>query len=222
MPLMSGCWASRVCSAAAALPPSHSVGSAKTVMPGNLVFMQSPNASDRSRPLTEESEPWNSMTLPWPASFWPRNSQAFCPYARLSARTTMNTLPLSGRVSTETTGIFLDASVVSVEAIAPVSCGAITIALAPWLTRAWVLATSLETSFCELVGGIMLTPRSVANLGTYFAYEFQKSESARGRSTPIGGLPPPLLPAVVLSLAQAATDRIRTAASADRNAYLMV
>src|SRR3954466_15212033 len=133
----------------------------------------------------------------------------------------MKTLPLSGRGSTETTGIFLEFSVVSVEAIAPVSCGAITIALAPWLTRAWVLATSFETSFCELVGDIMLTPSSVANFGTYFAYEFQKSESARGRSTPIGGLPL-LLPDEVLSLAQAATDMTRTAASADRNTYLMV
>src|SRR3954470_356309 len=133
----------------------------------------------------------------------------------------MKTFPLSGRVSTETTGIFLAASVSSVVAIAPVSCGAITIALAPWLTRACVLATSFATSFCELVGGIMLMPSSVANLGTYLAYEFQKSESARGRSTPIAGLPP-LLAAVFLSLAQAATDTIRTAASADRNAYLMV
>src|SRR5690242_12242608 len=67
----------------------------------------------------------------------------------------------------------------------------------------------------------MLMPSSVANLGTYFAYEFQKSESARGRSTPIGGLPL-LAPVAVLSLAQAAAEMISTAASADRNAYLMV
>ena len=76
---MSGCWASRVCSAADALAPSHSVGSSKMVMPGNLDFMHSANASERSRPLTDESEPWNSMTLPLPPSFSPRNSQAFWP-----------------------------------------------------------------------------------------------------------------------------------------------
>ena len=51
--------------------------------------------------------------------------------------------------------------------MAPVSCGAITIALAPWLVSACALATSFAMSFCELVGVIRLTPRSFANCGTY-------------------------------------------------------
>src|SRR5262245_13719957 len=75
-----------------------------------------------------------------------------------------------------------------VDAMAPVSWGAMMMALAPWLTSAWVLATSLAMSFCELVGGIRSTPCSVASCGTYLLYEFQKSESARGKSTPT--LPP--------------------------------
>src|SRR5689334_17174392 len=41
-------------------------------------------------------------------------------------------------------------------------------------------------SFCELVGGMRLTPVSCAYCGMYFAYEFQKSVSARGRSTAMG------------------------------------
>lgn len=151
------------------LRPSQSVGSAKTVMPGNLLCMHSANASERSRPLTLDRDPWNSMTLPLPPSFAPRNSQAFCPYARLSARTTMYTLPLSGRVSTVTTGIFFCSSWVSVVAIAPVSCGAMTMAFAPWLVSAWVFATSLAMSFCEFVGVIRLMPLSLANCGTYLA-----------------------------------------------------
>src|ERR1044071_2254814 len=80
--------------------------------------------------------------------------------------------------------MFLPSSVCSVEAMAPVSCGAITITLAPWPVRAWVLATSLATSFCELVGGIRSTPSSVAIWGTYLLYEFQKSEAVRGKSMP--------------------------------------
>ena len=79
----------------------------------------------------------------------------------------MYVLPLSGRVSTVTTGMFLAASWSRVVAIAPVSCGAMTTALAPWLTSAWVLETSLATSFCEFVGGIRSMPSSPAIFGTY-------------------------------------------------------
>ena len=61
------------------------------------------------------------------------------------------------------------ASVSSVDAMAPVSCGAITIALAPWLVSAWALATSLAMSFCELVGVIRLMPVSCAYCGMYLA-----------------------------------------------------
>ena len=123
----------------------------------------------KSRPLIEVSAPWNSTTLAvaLPLSDSPRNVHAFCPYARLSARTTMNTLPLSGRVSTLTTGIFFCARLSSVDAMAAVSCGAITIALAPRPTSVWVLATRFWMSFWELVGGSRLTPRSLALVGTY-------------------------------------------------------
>src|SRR4051812_3250015 len=154
--------------------------------------MQSPNASDRSRPLIEDRSPSNSTTLPLPLICSPRNLQAFSPYALLSARTTMNAPPLSGRVSTVTTGIFCWLSCEMVLAMAPVSCGAITIALAPCAVMACTLDTSLVMSFCELVGVIRLMPRSLASVGTYLLYEFQKSVSARGKSTPIGPtLPPP-------------------------------
>ena len=76
------------------------------------------NASVRSRPLIEDRSPSNITTVPWPFSLVPRYLHAFSPYALLSARTTMKTLPLSGRVSTDTTGIFFLASVPRVGAIA--------------------------------------------------------------------------------------------------------
>jgi len=56
-------------------------------------------------------------------------------------------------VSTLTTGIFLPANWSRVLATAPVSCGAMTITLAPCACRAWTLAASLVMSFCELLGG---------------------------------------------------------------------
>ena len=86
----------------------------------------------------------------------------------LSARTTMNTLPLSGRVSMVTTGMPWPARRSSVEAMAPVSVGAMTIAFAPWLTTACALATSFCTSLCEFVV-VRSMPSSVANFGTYSA-----------------------------------------------------
>src|SRR6266542_18132 len=80
MPLRSGCWASAALSALKASSPFQSVGAAMTLMPGNLLFMHSPNASERSRPLTDFRSPSNSIRVPFPPSFWPRKSQAFCPY----------------------------------------------------------------------------------------------------------------------------------------------
>ncbi len=79
MPLMSGSVARRVSRAAWALVPSQSVGSSKTVIPGNFVVMHSLNASERSRPLIDDSAPWNSTTLPVPPSCSPRNSHALVP-----------------------------------------------------------------------------------------------------------------------------------------------
>ena len=77
----------------------------------------------------------------------------------------MKRLPVSGRVSMLTTGIFFEARSASSGAIAAVSCGAITMAFAPWLTSAWALAISFCTSFCELVV-LMLAPNWEANFGT--------------------------------------------------------
>ena len=90
-------WLSTVCSPDEATSPFQSVGISKSLMFGYFWLTHSLNASDRSRPLIEVSAPWNSTTLAvaLPLSDSPRNVHAFCPYARLSARTTMNTLPLS-------------------------------------------------------------------------------------------------------------------------------
>lgn len=74
--------------------------------------------------------------------------------------------PLSGRVSTLMTGIFFSFSVLSDSAIAPVSCGAITTALAPWSVKVWTLATSLPMSFCELVSGSALTSPALTPFST--------------------------------------------------------
>src|SRR3954469_61534 len=183
--------------------------------------MHALNASDRSRPLTLDRAPWNSTTLPLPPSLSPRNLQAFSPYALLSARTTMYTLPWSGRVSTVTTGIFCCSRRCSVVAIAPVSCGAITMALAPWLVNVCTLATRFSILFCEFVGCIMLTPRSLANCGTYLMYEFQKSVSARGKSTPTGADAPaapldPPVPDGLLELHAVAASTTRAAAATVR------
>lgn len=113
--------------------------------------MQSLNASVRSRPLMEARSPSSMTTLPLPPSFSPRNLQAFSPYARLSARTTMKAFPVSGRVSTSTAGIFLFSSCCSVGATAAVSCGAMTTPFTPWLIRVCTLAVSFAMSFWELV-----------------------------------------------------------------------
>ena len=113
--------------------------------------MQSVKPTCRSRPLTLARPPMISMILPSPPSRSPMALQALRPRSMLSARTTMNTLPLSGRVSMVTTGIPCPARRSSVEAMAPVSCGAMTMAFAPWLTTACALATSFCTSFCEFV-----------------------------------------------------------------------
>jgi len=78
----------------------------------------------------------------------------------------MNTLPVSGRVSIVTTGIFLPASWSRVGAIAAVSCGAITTPLTPWLWNACTLEMRAAMSFCELVV-LSCTPTSPANWGTY-------------------------------------------------------
>jgi hypothetical protein len=48
-------------------------GSANTVIPGNFDCMHWAKASDRSRPLTDDNDPWNSITLPVPPSLSPRN-----------------------------------------------------------------------------------------------------------------------------------------------------
>ncbi len=91
----------------------------------------------------------------------------------------MKTLPLSGRVSTVTTGIFFASSCASVGAMAAVSCGAIARPLTPWLMNVCALAVSLATSFCELVV-LSERPSSLAYCGVYLMYEFQKSVSERG------------------------------------------
>ncbi len=78
----------------------------------------------------------------------------------------MNTSPLSGRVSTVTTGIFLAASCSSVGAMAAVSCGAIATPLTPWLMNVWTLAVSFATSFCEFVV-LSSRPNSLPNSGVY-------------------------------------------------------
>src|SRR3954468_2899560 len=136
-------------------------------------------ASGGSRPLIEATSPSSMTTLPLPCSFVPRNLHAFAPYARLSARTTMKTLPLSGRVSIETAGIFLEARRFSVGMTAAVSCGAMTTPLMPWLMRVWTFAASLAMLFAEFVV-LRLTPNVFANFGVYEMYEFQKSVSERG------------------------------------------
>ncbi|QNP68556.1 hypothetical protein IAG44_03085 [Streptomyces roseirectus] len=46
------------------------------------------------------------------------------------------------------------------------------------------MATSFVTSFCELLSGSALTPSALTSFLGYCAYEFQKSESERGRSIP--------------------------------------
>ena len=76
----------------------------------------------------------------------------------------MKTLPVSGRVSMVTTGMSSLSSCSSVGAIAAVSCGAITMALASRLVRVWTLATRLVMSLSELVVSI-LAPNSSAICG---------------------------------------------------------
>src|SRR5579859_1332460 len=82
------------------------------------------------------------------------------------------------------TGMFLLARSSSVLATAAVSCGAMTIALAPCASRLCTLAASLVMSFWELVRGNALMFIEVMSDSMYFAYEFQKSESERGWSIP--------------------------------------
>ena len=160
--------------------------------------MQSPNASDRSRPLIEARSPSNSTMVPLFCSLSPRNLQAFWPYALLSARTTMYTLPLSGRVSTLIAGMFLPASSSSVVATAAVSCGAMMIALAPCATRLLTFAASWVIWFCEFVRGSASIPVDEMPDSMYLEYEFQKSESERGWSMPTLPPPPPVPPLAAL------------------------
>ncbi|KOV31557.1 hypothetical protein ADK60_15470 [Streptomyces sp. XY431] len=72
-------------------------------------------------------------------------------------------------MSTLITGIFLADSCSRVEAIAPVSCGAITTALAPVFWNTWTLATSLVTSFWELLTGRVFRPCVAASCLMYCA-----------------------------------------------------
>src|SRR4051794_37082093 len=95
--------------------------------------------------------------------------------------------------------MFLPANWSSVLATAPVSCGAMTITLAPCACSACTLEASLVMSFCELLGGRALSFMLVTPELMYFAYEFQKSESDRGRSMPTFPAAAPLVP-VLLSL----------------------
>jgi len=76
---MSGSEVNRVCSFVAATSPFQSVASPNTVIPGKSFFMQSLNASVRSRPLIESRPPSSMTTLPLPPSLVPRNWQAFVP-----------------------------------------------------------------------------------------------------------------------------------------------
>jgi hypothetical protein len=148
----------------AAAAASHLVSSPNTVMFGKFFFMQSLKASVRSRPLIEARSPCSITTLPLPWSLVPRSWQDLSPYARLSARTIMDTLPLSGLVSTDTTGILRCCRVCSVGTTAAVSCGAITTPLTFWLMRVCTLEASVATSFCEFVV-LSSTPSSPANWG---------------------------------------------------------
>ena len=121
-------------------------------MPGKFAFMQSLNASVRSRPLIEARSPSSMTTLPLPPSLVPRNWQALRavgPVVGADDHVTRCRCPAGCRCVT--TGIFLAASWSSVGAMAAVSCGAMTTPLTPWLTKVCTLAISLATSFCELV-----------------------------------------------------------------------
>src|SRR2546421_6916577 len=214
-------WFRSFCSLAEATSPFQLVSSASTLMPGNFSFMHAPKASERSRPLIEARSPSNSTIVPLPLSFWPRNSHAFWPYALLSARTTMKTLPWSGRVSTLTTGMFLLARSSSVLATAAVSCGAMTIALAPSATRVFTFEASWVIWFCELVRFRASMFMSLMPDSMYLAYEFQKSESERGWSMPTLPLaapplapPPPELPPRLQPAAVSATSAMPAATTA--------
>ena len=83
----------------------------------------------------------------------------------MSARTTIVTSPVSGRVSMVTTGTFFAESCESVGAIAAVSCGAITMPLAPWLSSVCTFEVSLEMSFSEFVVLTSVMPRAFASCG---------------------------------------------------------
>src|SRR5262245_9646631 len=93
--------------------------------------------------------------------------------------------------------MFLLANMFSVGATAAVSCGAITMALAPWATSDWTFAASLVMSLADSVGVNAETPMLVMSLLMYLAYEFQKSESERGKSMPTL---PEALPLLVVEL----------------------
>ncbi len=96
----------------------------------------------------------------------PRYWQAFSPYATLSARTTIATLPFSGATSTATTGTPLRSAWSSPASIAALSRGATTRPFTPWLS--WLLMSVIccEGSLLELTVLSVSTPSDFAIFGT--------------------------------------------------------
>lgn len=163
--LMSGFAVSRLSKPEEALSAFHSAATSSTWTSGYLVFMHCRNASERSRPLTEARSPMTCTTLP-DVTFAPIASQALVPYALLSARTTIATLPPSGATSTATTGTPLFSAALRPATTAAESSGVTTRPLTPWLSRVLMSVICFAGSLSALTVGSASTPCSFAFSGT--------------------------------------------------------
>ena len=105
------------------------------------------------------------MTLPC-CTFSPMTSHALVPYALLSARTTMATLPDSGATSTDTTGTPLRSACLSPATMAAESSGVTTRPLTFWLSRLLMSVICFWVSLSALTVGRTSSPSSSAIVGT--------------------------------------------------------